>query len=429
MKKTVPLVLWTLVILGALTVFFVRNQAKPVNSGGAVDAETATDSNLSTTEDGRTFASVPWKHLPDVDRFKLTDQTGAEFDSADLTGRPYVVSFFFADCPTFCRSLNNELHRVNQALKGTDIQFLTITVDPDVDTPEVLGKYAEGYDATPDRWAFLTGQMYQLKEVGEHMFNVVVDRDTHTDNILLVDKWGRYRDRFKWDQPHDMKRFIQVAQEVAAETEPPLDAVVETRNVMAGRPPVNLKKLPWIRDFHLVDSSGEPFFSRDLTGEVWVASFFFTSCPGICKQQNQHLRDLLVRLGDRAPRFVSMSTQAATDTPERLREYVEELGASDLPWTFLTGDPHLIERVGSEYFHAASGTEHHSSLLYVVDRWGDVRGKFDWQSPEQEVEMLKLVEQLKTEDRPPRPVDQARRLPPEEGAAASEEEGDGAGPE
>lgn len=407
MRYVIPGLLWTLVLIVSGYWFFVLRDTDEIDRGGGSAATTISGGSVDngSVVGGRVLVNVPWKHLPDVDRFVLTDQNGDEFDSGKLVGKPYVVSFFFATCTSFCRELNDELDRVNGALKNTDIQFLTITVDPAEDTVEVLGKYAEGYAAKPDRWAFLTGQKYKIDEVGEQMFNVVVDKDTHTDDILLVDKWGRYRDRFKWSDPYDMKRFVRVAKEVAAETEPPMDLIVETRNVMAGVDPPNLNAVSWLRDFHLTERSGKKFFSRDLIGEVWIANFFFTSCPGICKEQNAYLRDLKKRLGDKCPVVVSITTKPVEDTPEHLREFAKNLTDDETGWMFCTGESRLIKRIGSEYFHADSGTEHHSSLLYVVDRWGDVRGKFDWQKPEQEVEMLALIEKIKTESRPQRPAD------------------------
>ncbi len=418
MRYAIPVVLWALVAV-CLGVYFLNRPGNP-GDGPKVDPKQVHKNNGEVPH-GTVIESIPWKHLPDVDRFKLTDQNGESFDSADLTGRPFVVSFFFASCPTFCRELNNELDRVNRALKDTDIQFLTITVDPENDTPEKLSQYAEGYDAKPDRWAFLTGQKYKLKEIGEHTFNVVVDRDTHTDNILLVDKWGRYRDRFKWDQPTDMKRFIKVSKQVAAETEPPLDGSVDTRNVLAGYEHPDLANVPWIRDFHLTERSGKKFFSRDLTGEVWIANFFFSSCPGICKAQNKYLRDLQKRLGEDSPRIVSITTDPTNDTAAHLRDFAKTLTADKENWLFCTGDSHLIKRVGAEFFKAHASDGHHSSELFVVDRWGEVRGKFDWQEPKQEIEMLKLVEQLRAEDRPQRPVDPPGNKPEEASDVESED--------
>ena len=407
MSHALPKILWSLVAV-AVAVFAV------VKFYPSEDKQ-----EVSDTPPGMVLVDVPWEHLPDVDRFKLVDQNGDEFDSAELTGQAYVVSFFFASCPTFCFDLNKELERINGAVRDTDIRFLTISVDPENDTPEVLKKYADGFGATPDRWAFLTGESYIIKEVGENNFNVVVDRDTHTDSILLVDKWGRYRDRFKWDQPYDMKRFVKVAKAVAAEEAPPFGKTINTRNVLAGVKPPNMNTVRWIKEFHLTERSGEPFFSRDLTGEVWIGNFFFSNCPGICKEQNEYLRDLQIRLGDKSPRIVSITTDAANDSPEQLRKYAKTFNADNEGWLFLTGGSNLIERVGSEFFHAQASEGHHSSLLYVVDRWGEVRGSYDWQDVEQEKEMLQLIQRLKMETVPPKPED------PEKPGTESEQVSDG----
>ena len=214
-----------------------------------------------------------------------------------------------------------------------------------------------------------------------------------------MDRWGRYRDRFKWDDPYDMKRLVQVVKDVAAEQEPPLKETVRTRNVLAGKEPANLHQVPWVREFHLTERSGAPFFSRDLTGQVWIANFFFTSCPGICQKQVAYLRNLQERLGDQAPLIVSISTDPTTDSPEVLREFADKQDAGRR-WLFCTGPQHLIERVGSEFFKAHTSADHHSSRLFVVDRWGKVRGNFDWQEATDEISMLELIEKLKAETRP-----------------------------
>ena len=350
---------------------------------------------------GAVIVEVPWKHFAHINRFKLTNQLDEPFDSAELAGKPYVVSFFFAQCPSICRDLNNQIDRLNTQLRKEDISFVSVTVDPEEDTPDVLKRYAQDYDTTPDRWAFVTGQMYQIKQVGEQQFGVVIDKDTHTDNILLVDKWGRYRDRFKWDDPYDMKRFLQVAKEACTETEPPLTALVKTRNAMVGQEPTDPSTVQFLREFHLTDQSGEHFFSRDLTGSVWIANFFFSTCPGICKEQTRYLTGLQSRLGEQETKIVSISTTPDTDTPSVLNKYAKDADADLERWRFLTGQSRMVPRIGSEFFSAMSGDDHHSSLLYVVDRWQNVRGQFDWRDPKQEVAMLKLIEELWIQKTPP----------------------------
>ena len=352
---------------------------------------------------GAVIVEVPWKHLHHVDSFEMKNQDGEKFNTAQFSGKkPFLVSFFFASCPSICKDLNKQVERLNEQLKKEDVAFVTISVDPDRDTTEVLKKYADGFDAESPRWTFLRGQPYEFKEVGEHMFRVeVVDMANHTDNIMLVDKWGKFRDRFKWDDPYDMKRLVNAVKEVAAETEPPMDKIVRTRNALVGREPIDLSTIRYIREFHLYTSDEKPFFSRDLTGEVWITNFFFTSCPTICKEQSKYLEGLQSRLGDNPTKLVSITTDPGTDLPSKLREYARAHNADSDRWLFLTGNEKAIPRISSEFFTAVGEPGHHSTDLFVVDKWGNVRGKFSWQDAAQEVEMLGLVNSLWKESRPP----------------------------
>ena len=392
MNKTLPIVLWIMVfIFGGITLFFLKDK----------DQTAANNPIYIEADEGATYEQIPWKHFQNVPPFTLTNQNNEEFDSAELAGRPYVVSFFFAECPSICRDLNAQVQRLREQVGDPELAFVTISVDPENDTPEVLNRYAADFDADAKDWNFLTGNMSEIKKVGEQSFRVIIDRDIHTDNILLVDRWGRFRDRFKWDDPYDMKRFLKVAKDVLAETEPPLEETFESRNMMASVIPSDLSSIKWISEFHLTDQDDQPFFSRDLTGKVWIGNFFFTTCPGICPEQTQYLAALQKRLADHPAHIVSITSDPNTDTPEVLSQYADKIGADTDSWTFATSDdPLLIKRIGAEFFvaHAAGG--HHSSDLFVVDRFGNVRGNFDWQDPAEEVEMLELIDELNAEEVP-----------------------------
>ncbi len=396
MRNLIPIVLWLLVAACGAVVAWqaVKSAISPAVTG-----------QDHSKVPGAVFENVPWKHLPDIDQFKLTDQNGDEFDSAKMAGTPYAVSFFFATCPSICRDLNTQVSRLNDQLRKVDIAFVSVSVDPENDTPDVLNRYAQDYDAHAPRWSFLTGPKHKVVKIGSHQFNVDVTPATHTDNILLVDKWGRYRDRFKWDDPYDMKRFLEVASQVAVETKPPLRKTITTRNALAGKKPIDLNVIPWLHEFHLTDQDGEPFFSRELTGNVWIANFFLVDCPGVCVQQNEYLlklkTTLSTRLREDAPPIISITSNPTVDTPERLKSYANRTGANIDGWRFLTSDSDtLIKRLGSEFFGVSADKTNHSSLMFVVDRWSNLRGKFDWQQDGQEEAMLTLIEQLQQEAAP-----------------------------
>ena len=394
--RSIAIGLWACVFIAGYYVFFMQPRLNR-NANQLNGAVSTSDPNAMVSSSGAVFVTVPWKSLPDVERFQLTDQTGANFDSADLNGHVYAVSFFFSSCPTICRDLNRQLQQLGEQLRDVDVQLLTITVDPDVDTPEVLGRYAQDFGAVPERWRFLTGAMHRIKQLGEHSFRVIIDKAEHTDKIHIVDKWGRFRDRFQWNDPDDMKRCAVVVRELAAETKPPLDAEIVTRNAMAGIEPVDWDSVPWIREFYVIDQNGKKFSSRDLTGEVWLGSFFFSTCPGVCIKQNQYLSALQDRLGNRKLKIVSITTDPQKDTPAVLTDYAQQLHALPDQWLFCSANEKLTRRIAAEFFKASVGGDHHTSRLFVVDRWGQVRGSFDWQQPDHEAQLLALVDQCSTE--------------------------------
>jgi protein SCO1/2 len=404
MRYLVPVALWLILLISfGVLAYFKYNQLYPKSTIAA-----------STDPPGRFLTDTPWRHFQDVPPFQMKNQLGEIFDSRSLTGKPYLINFFFARCPVICREMNREVANINEQLREHDITFLSITVDPENDTPKVLRRYSEDFGATPPRWWFLTDQHYKIKQLGEQVFEVPISNNpqdhTHTEDLLLVDKWGRFRDRFRWSDPADVKRLIGVMQDVSAEAEPPLEKSFRTRNVVAGQPPVSLKARQWIREFHLVDSESSPFYSRELTGQVWICNFFYTRCQGTCPGQTALLKKLREQLGAEFPVVVSITSDPTFDTPDVLKSFGQALSA-DQRWKFCTGDSLLIQRIGTEFFGGFADRSNHDPKLYVIDRWHQLRGSFDWQVEGQEEAMLSLIRKLKQETRPVYELPE-RRLPP-----------------
>ncbi len=154
--------------------------------------------------------------------------------------------------------------------------------------------------------------------------------------------------------------------------------------------------------FTLTERSGEPFDSASLDGDVWIASFFFTSCPGVCLRLNSAIAQLQSELDD-SIRFVSITVDATTDTPEKLRKYADHYQADAERWLFLTGEAEEIRRIANEGFLVSGARETHSDRLIVVDRQGRIRGAYRG-TEETQIRLLKRkVAALLSEpaDRPP----------------------------
>ncbi len=129
-------------------------------------------------------------HLRDlgaVPSFSLVDQTGATVDGESLAGSVLVVDFIFTRCPSMCPQLTTAMAelqaRLPAELDGTPIRLISISVDPDFDTPQVLAKYAakNGVDAT--RWSLLTGEGEVVRQVIADFKQVAEPIDKDGDGI------------------------------------------------------------------------------------------------------------------------------------------------------------------------------------------------------------------------------------------------------
>ena len=117
----------------------------------------------------------------EVPDFALTERGGRQVTRADLRGKVWIVDFFYTECPDTCPLQSANMARLQDALaQAPDVRLVSISVDPEHDTPEVLAAYATRYGADPHRWLFLTGAkdaIYRLAIDGFHLG--IVDRDAH----------------------------------------------------------------------------------------------------------------------------------------------------------------------------------------------------------------------------------------------------------
>jgi protein SCO1 len=132
-----------------------------------------------------------------VPDFSLTDQTGHSFRLSQMRGEPVAVAFLYTRCPiaTACPLTSARFAKLDSMLKGKGSgKLLTITVDPEHDTPKVLAEYAKHLGADPARWKFLTGDPKAVADVASS-FGVLYYPDkgqvVHTQAVAVVDPDGR----------------------------------------------------------------------------------------------------------------------------------------------------------------------------------------------------------------------------------------------
>jgi protein SCO1 len=149
--------------------------------------------------------------------FTLLNQNGERFDSTNLRGKIVVLDFIYTTCadvcPLFTANFAQLQQRLNAEHKG-NVFFVSITTDPEVDSPKVLKSYAQRYGADFQNWAFLTGSEAQLKPVWKS-FGVRVIRKgrglvQHTSLTTVLDQEGIRRFNYfgeKW-QLKDLQKDI-----------------------------------------------------------------------------------------------------------------------------------------------------------------------------------------------------------------------------
>lgn len=153
------------------------------------------------------------------------------------------------------------------------------------------------------------------------------------------------------------------------------DDIASIENPDPVRPP---EDEAWLSRFELTERSGETVRSEDLLGQPYVVSFFFSTCPSICVQQNQKLKELQDEFEGQGVRFVAISVDPETDTPERLREYAARFGADKEQWLFMTGELNYIRRIGAEIYQQPVDKKWHTERFVLVDPSGKIEGLYSW---------------------------------------------------
>lgn len=165
----------------------------------------------------------PIKVLPRMRQapgFILTDQDGQRLTSEDLRGKVVVYNFLYTRCGEACNTMNATMQEVQRRLGEVElgampVQFVTISFDPEHDTPEALQAYAESLGADPAQWRFVTGDAHRVKQVIGSGFEAFYTPDDQggfqfDPKFVLVDGLGIIRSEYRYQvETPDADRILR----------------------------------------------------------------------------------------------------------------------------------------------------------------------------------------------------------------------------
>ncbi|MBC8510578.1 MAG: SCO family protein [Cryomorphaceae bacterium] len=144
-----------------------------------------------------------------------------------------------------------------------------------------------------------------------------------------------------------------------------------------------------IDDFSFINQDNDTITKDSLTGSIYVANFFFTSCPSICPIMTRNMSYLQDKLSVFPNiRFLSHTVDPVNDTPDKLKSYVNLMQQKNINinlsnWDFVTGDKDKLYQSAANYFVNASvdslapGGFLHSEYFILIDKQGRVRSGID----------------------------------------------------
>jgi len=137
-----------------------------------------------------------------VPDFSLTERSGRPVTRSDLLGKVWAVDFFYTRCTDTCPLQSAHMARLQADLSGQgDVQLVSISVDPEYDTPKRLSAYATRFGADPQRWLFLTGSKDAIYRLAVDGFHLGVTESGQNARWQTREDWAWVEPATAWAQP------------------------------------------------------------------------------------------------------------------------------------------------------------------------------------------------------------------------------------
>lgn len=248
-----------------------------------------------------------------VPDFALIERSGKRITLADLKGKIWIADFFYTECTDTCSLQSAHMARLQADLSGeADVRLVSISVDPEHDTPEVLSEYAASLGADPERWLFLTGPREAIYRLAIDGFRLgVVDQGEkarlgnqhnrvwlgpaqawahpvpnparkpiiHSSRFVLVDRQARIRGYYHGTDWASLERLRESVRTLLRErskegSQGPATGAEDLFKAMAVQRPANPGSAP---DLELPGLDGKTVLLKDFRGKVVLLGFFTTT--------------------------------------------------------------------------------------------------------------------------------------------------------
>lgn len=156
------------------------------------------------------FGSLP--------KFNFEERNGSTIGPDQLKGKVWVVNFIFTTCHGPCILMSEKMAEIQKSISKTkgDVKLVSITVDPETDTPELLKAYADKMGAK-DNWLFVRGTYDETQKLAKQGFKMTLEKDStavdgddfiHSVKFVLVDKKGHIRGYYNSEEPEFHAKLI-----------------------------------------------------------------------------------------------------------------------------------------------------------------------------------------------------------------------------
>lgn len=162
---------------------------------------------------------------------------------------------------------------------------------------------------------------------------------------------------------------------------------------------------PTIPEFRFINQYNQAVTEKDFSGKIYVADFFFVTCPTICPIMKKNLITVYKAFQNSPDvRILSHTIDPDHDTPAVLRQYAQDIGVTGTVWQFVTGDREAIYDIGEKHYLVTAGRDStapggymHSGAFVLIDKEKHIRGLFDGTTAEGTQKLIHAINLLRKE--------------------------------